>query len=59
MSGASGKQEGWRAGALLLPAFVGLGAFVVGPVLVSAFAIAQRRVAVGIAGTGTGTGAGA
>ncbi len=54
MSGASGKQEGWRAGALLLPAFVG-----VGPVLVSAFAIAQRRVAVGIAGTGTGTGAGA
>lgn len=32
-----GPVAGWRAGALLLPAFVGLGAFVVGPALVSAF----------------------
>ena len=32
-----GPTAGWRAGALLLPALVGLGVFVVGPALVSTF----------------------
>ncbi|WP_462187197.1 MULTISPECIES: carbohydrate ABC transporter permease [unclassified Frankia] len=32
-----GSRAGWRVGVLLLPAFVGLGVFVVGPALMSAF----------------------
>ncbi|ORT91011.1 ABC transporter permease, partial [Frankia casuarinae] len=34
---AGDSRAGWRAGVLLLPAFVGLGVFVIGPALVSAF----------------------
>ncbi|WP_235486485.1 sugar ABC transporter permease, partial [Frankia sp. AvcI1] len=47
MTGVGGGRVGWRVGALLAPAFVGLGVFVIGPALVSAFVAGTDKTLTG------------